>query len=145
MVVAHFNLPIELRLPREIDALKHAIEDLVNVSKRTGVNTLTSAEDVFMLANVIVRIATRIAGTVDLSSIRMNDVEAMQRAFQLYLHFKKKVEARQYEALIRLPAQQEPKRRSATRASKQAKHEAKKERNTLINQLASSGKVTIVE
>ena len=75
----------------------------------------------------------------------MNDVEAMQRAFQLYLHFKKQVEARQYEALIRLPAQQEPKRRSATRASSKSKHEAKKERNTLINQLASSGKVTIVE
>ena len=75
----------------------------------------------------------------------MNDVEAMQRAFRLYLHFKKKVEARQYEALIRLPAQQEPKHRSTTRASSKSKREAKKERNTLINQLTSSGKVTIVE
>jgi len=79
----------------------------------------------------------------------MNDVEAMQRAFRLYLHFKKKVEARQYVALTKLPARQEPKHRSITRASSQAVKQTKKrqvrERASLVNQLVASGKTTIEE
>jgi len=73
----------------------------------------------------------------------MNDVEAMQRAFQLYLHFKKRVEARQYEALIRLPAQQEPKHRGGERRGKRLKRA--QERHSLADSIASSGKTIIKE
>jgi len=69
----------------------------------------------------------------------MNDVEAMQRAFQLYLHFKKRVEMRQYEALIRLPAQQEPKHRGEGRGGGRRKE--RQERASLADSIASSGKL----
>jgi len=84
----------------------------------------------------------------------MNDVEAMQRAFHLYLHFKKKVEAKQYAALIRLPAQQEPKRRAGggvghSQTTPGHKHnearERERERDSLANQLANSGHVKITD
>jgi len=74
----------------------------------------------------------------------MNDVEAMQRAYQIYLHFKKRVEARQYEALVKLPAQQEPKHRGGGRRGGD-RQKAKQERHSLAEQIAVSGKVKIVE
>ena len=78
----------------------------------------------------------------------MNDVEAMQRAYQLYLHFKKRVEARQYEALVRLPAQQEPKPRAEGGGHKHKearKREREREHDSLANQLANSGHVKITD